>query len=33
MKKKLMLMLMIGSIILSSVVFWGYPKHEVVAEK
>lgn len=33
MKKKLLLMLMVGSIILPSVVFWGNPKHEVVAEK
>lgn len=33
MKKKLLLMLMVGSIILPSVVFWGSPKHEVVAEK
>lgn len=33
MKKKLLLMLMVGSIILQSVVFWGSPKHEVVAEK
>ena len=33
MKKKLLLMLMGGSIILPSVVFWGNPKHEVVAEK
>lgn len=31
MKKKLLLM--VGSIILPSVVFWGSPKHEVVAEK
>lgn len=33
MKKKLLLMLMVGSIILPSVVFWGSPKHEVVAKK
>ena len=33
MKKKLLLMLMVGSIILPSVVFWGSSKHEVVAEK
>lgn len=33
MKNKLLLMLMVGSIILPSVVFWGNPKHEVVAEK
>jgi len=33
MKKKLLLMLMVGSIILPSVVFWCSPKHEVVAEK
>lgn len=33
MKKKLLLMLMVRSIILPSVVFWGSPKHEVVAEK
>ena len=33
MKKKLLIMLMVGSIILPSVVFWGSPKHEVVAEK
>lgn len=33
MKKKLLLMLMVGSIILPSVVFWNNPKHEVVAEK
>ena len=35
MKKKLLLllMLMVGAIILPSVVFWGSPKHEVVAEK
>ena len=33
MKKKLLLMLMVGSIILPSIVFWGSPKHEVVAEK
>ena len=33
MKKKLLLMLMVGSIVLPSVVFWGNPKHEVVAEK
>ena len=33
MKNKLLLMLMVGSIILPSVVFWNNPKHEVVAEK
>ena len=33
MKKKLLLRLMVGSIILPSVVYWGSPKHEVVAEK
>ena len=33
MKKKVLLLLMVGSIILPSVVFWGNPKHEVVAEK
>ena len=33
MKKKLLLMLMVWSIVLPSVVFWGNPKHEVVAEK
>ena len=33
MKKKLLSMLMVGSIILPSVVFWNNPKHEVVAEK
>ena len=43
MKKKLLLMCIVGrrlsilsivgSIILPSVVFWGSPKHEVVAEK